>query len=325
MIWCSKINFWCGKNSLDAITKAVKDTREEHEEAEENLVKYKKRVIDHSKLCSEYLNERDNIERQLESVDISSSSGSSSSSPSLPAGSKRGRSSSSSSSSSTTRGSKRAKKKKDGEMEMHPGQWLYEEGTAYYHGTGFKKIDEERGQLMVEASASSGLPLAVAECYLQGWNGLKEDEKKAFDMLVKIEKEKNGYHWAQYILGICYQHGYGVDENDKQRFEYYSLSAEQGNLVAMNSLGFCYSQGEGTDVNKTKALEWYEKSANLGNCAAMDNMGVCYNTGRGGVAKDLNKAREWYTKSAAQGYTLAHTHLDQLNAELEWYQTKVHV
>ena len=109
-------------------------------------------------------------------------------------------------------------------MEMHPGQWLYEEGRAYWCGSDFKKIDLERGQLMIEASASSGFPLAVAYCHYRGWNGLKEDEKKAFDMFVKIEKETNGYHWAQFLLAECYEYGgYGVDKNDKKTFEYYSL------------------------------------------------------------------------------------------------------
>ena len=101
------------QENFDKLNRDIVDTKEEHEDAEEDLVKYKKRVIDQSKLCSEYLNERDNIERQLESVNAvednigGSSSSNSSSSPSVDTGSKRGRSSSSSSSSSsTTRGSK---------------------------------------------------------------------------------------------------------------------------------------------------------------------------------------------------------------------------
>ena len=179
----------------------------------------------------------------------------------------------------------------------------------------FKKIDEERGQLMMEASASAGFPLAVAYCHLYGWNGLNKDDKKAFDMFVEIEKETNGYHWAQYLLGQCYQYPYGVVKDDKKRFEYYSLSSEQGNSIAMLSLGYCYAIAKGTDVNKTKAFEWYEKSANLGCCLAMNNVGNYYKNGLGGVTKDMNKAREWYTKSAAQGYTAAQTRLDKLNAQ----------
>jgi len=112
-------------------------------------------------------------------------------------GSKRGRSfsSSSSSSSSSTRGSKRQKNEKN-EMINHPGQWLYEEGCAYWNDFDFKKIDNKRGQLMADASASARFPMAVANCHEYGWNGLKIDRKKAFDEFVKIEKETNGYHWA---------------------------------------------------------------------------------------------------------------------------------
>ena len=201
-------------------------------------------------------------------------------------------------------------------MEMHPGQWLWEEGMENYHGMDFKKVDKERGLLMMEASASFGFPMAVAHCYLNGWNGLKWDNKIAFDMFVKIEKETNGYHWAQYMLGGCYEFGYAqfVDENDKKRIEYYSLSAEQGNSVAMLNLGYCYENGKGTDVNLKKAFEVYEKGANLGYCHAMCNVGNCYKYGWG-VTKNLNKAREWFTKSAAQGFTGAQTSLDELNAQ----------
>ena len=42
------------------------------------------------------------------------------------------------------------------------------------------------------------------------------------------------------MLGECYQYGNGVGEDDKKRFEYYSLSAEQGNSLAMHCLGYCY-------------------------------------------------------------------------------------
>ena len=132
---------------------------------------------------------------------------------------------------------------------------------------------------------------------------------------VKIEKETNGYHWAQCMLGQCYEYGYGVAKDDKKRVEYYSLSSEQSNSVAMNNLGYCYEKGEGTDVNKTKAFEWYEKSANLGSSVAMNNVGMYYHNGFGGVTKDLNRAREWYTEAAAQGNTDAQIDLDELNAQ----------
>jgi hypothetical protein len=199
-------------------------------------------------------------------------------------------------------------------MAEHAGQWLFEEGVAYWQGSKFKKTDKKRGQLMIEASASSGFPMAVAFCHYRGWNGLEKDRKKAFDMFVKIEQETNGYHWAQYVLGICCDYGHGTDQDYTKAIEWYTKSSEQENSLAMSNLGYCYRNGEGCDPNQTKAAELYEKSANLGLSAAMFNLGNCYINGKRGVTKDVNQAREWYTKAAAQGYANAQTALDRLNA-----------
>ena len=165
---------------------------------------------------------------------------------------------------------------------------------------------------MIEASASSGYPIAVAFCHLCGWNGFKQDFKKSFEMCLKIEKDTNGDHWAQYMLGYCYKNGYGTDQDADKGFEFYTKSVEQGNSSAMNSVGVCYSNGKGCDQNETKAFEWYEKSAKLGDSHAMYNVGICYKNGRG-VTKDLNKAKEWYTKAAAQGHVKSQEKMDKLN------------
>ena len=134
----------------------------------------------------------------------------------------------------------------------------------YWCGSDFKKEDEERGRMMIEASASSGFPMAVANCHYQGWNGLEEDEKKGFEMCLKIEKETNGDHWAQCMLGECYENGLGTDQDHNKKFEFYTNSAEQGNSLAMNNLGGCYVNGWGCDQNYTKAFEWFEKKCKVG-------------------------------------------------------------
>jgi TPR repeat protein len=199
-------------------------------------------------------------------------------------------------------------------MTEHTGQWLFEEGMAYCFGSHFKKKDVQLGRSMVEASASSGFPMAVAYCRYRGWNDMEEDDKKAFEMFVKIEQETNGYHWAQCLLGSCYRYGQGTDQDDTKAVEWWTKSSEQENDRAMNELGFCHEKGLGCDQNDTKAVEWYEKSARLGNSAAMFNVGLFCQNGRG-VTKDVNKAREWYTKAAAQGDENAQIYvLDQLNA-----------
>jgi len=198
-------------------------------------------------------------------------------------------------------------------MTEHSGQWLYEEGIGYFYGSDFKKEDSERGQMMIEVSASSGFPMAVAECHFCGWNGLEEDEKKAFEMYLKIEKETNGYHWAQRSLGVCYRNGYGTEQDYDKCFEFATKAAEQGNGLAMHGLGICYKIGQGCEKNDTKSFEWHEKSAQLGDSHAMYWCGVSYKDGTG-VTKDVNKAKEWLTKAVAQNNVDAQEALDELNS-----------
>ena len=115
----------------------MEDAEEEHEIAKDELTALKKCALDTERLNSEYTNQKNSMERQLESVnglEVETNSRSSSLSSAV-VGSKRGRFSSSSSS---TRGSKRQKNEKN-EMINHPGQWLYEEGFAYLYGSNFKK------------------------------------------------------------------------------------------------------------------------------------------------------------------------------------------
>ena len=200
-------------------------------------------------------------------------------------------------------------------MINHPGQWLFEEGRAYWFGHDFKKKDTTRGQLMIEASASAGFPMAVAYCHYQGWNGLNEDEKKAFDEFVKIEKDTNGYHDAQFMIGVCYYYGYGIEKDIIRAAEWYTKSTEQGHSTAMVNLGYCYSNGFGVTKDMTKAFDLYEQSALLGHSEGMDYVGLCYECGYG-VTKDLNKAREWYTQAIAQGCLKAQQHLETM---LEYY------
>jgi TPR repeat protein len=150
---------------------------------------------------------------------------------------------------------------------------------------------------------------------LCGWNGLKQDGKKAFDEFVKIEKYKNGYQWAQLMIGDFYQNGHGTKKDQTKRFEWYKKSAEQGNSLAINNLGYCYDKGLGVAQNIKKGFELYEQSALLGSSTGMYSVGICYEEGRGqALAKDVNNAKIWYTKALAQGNMRVQSHLDLLNA-----------
>ena len=147
------------------------------------------------------------------------------------------------------------------------------------------------------------------------WNGLKQDFKKAFDEFVKIEKDTNGYHCAQYLIGECYDVGNGTEQDSTTAFEWYTKSTDQGNSIAINNLGYCYDKGLGVAQNIKKGFELYEQSALLGSSTGMYSVGICYEEGRGqALAKDVNNAKKWYTKALAQGNMRVQSHLDLLNA-----------
>ena len=109
--------------------------------------------------------------------------------------------------------------------------------------------------------------MAVAYCHYEGWNGMEEDFEKAFEMFVKIEKDTNGYHWSQDMLGVCCRLGQGTDHDPPKSFDWYIKSSEQGNSNAMYTLGEYYATGHGCDPNQTKSVEWYEKAAAQGRVA----------------------------------------------------------
>ena len=123
----------------------------------------------------------------------------------------------------------------------------------------------------------------------------------------------NGYHWAQYMIGICYNQGYGTEKDLTKAVEWFAKSVDKGNSLAMNYLGFCYYKGQGVEQDIIKGFSLFEQSAHLGHSTGMFSVGICFEEGAG-VVKDVNKAKEWYVKAIAHGMLEAQTKLDALNA-----------
>ena len=71
------------------------------------------------------------------------------------------------------------------------------------------------------------------------------------------EDALNGDAWAQYNLGVCYDNGTGVLEDDKQAVYWYTKSAEQGNAKAQSNLGNRYYYGEGVRKDEIMAYACY--------------------------------------------------------------------
>ena len=60
-------NLDAAQSNFDNVEQAVEDAEEEHQTAKDELTELKKRVLDTERLNSEYTNQKDSMERQLES------------------------------------------------------------------------------------------------------------------------------------------------------------------------------------------------------------------------------------------------------------------
>lgn len=105
---------------------------------------------------------------------------------------------------------------------------------------------------------------------------------------------------AQYFLGIRYDYGNGIPENDAEAVKWHRLAAEQGLSIAQYSLGLRYDNGDGIPENDSEAVKWYRLAAEQGDADAQYNLGVMYATGEG-VPENYLTAYVWMSVSAAQG------------------------
>ena len=64
---------------------------------------------------------------------------------------------------------------------------------------------------------------------------------------MKIEKDMNGYHWAQFMIGFYYNHGYGTESDEPKAVEWFAKSVEQGSSNAMFNLASSYNHEFGVD------------------------------------------------------------------------------
>lgn len=135
---------------------------------------------------------------------------------------------------------------------------------------------------------------AYGVCYEKGW-GVEQDAKEALAWYRKAAAQENGP--AYNSIGNFYRMGTGVPADPKQAFEWYKKGADKKDDQAMLNLGNCYFYGMGVDKDEKIAVQWWAAAADAGNVYAISQMGDCYYYGIG-TEKDLTKAVEYLTKAA---------------------------
>ena len=70
------------------------------------------------------------------------------------------------------------------------------------------------------------------------------------------EKAEQGDVQAQYNLGIMYETGRGVPQDETEAVRWYRLAAEQGDAEAQFNLGAMYANGRGVPQDDVTAHMW---------------------------------------------------------------------
>lgn len=156
----------------------------------------------------------------------------------------------------------------------------------------------------------------LGRCYDEGF-GVDMSEIRAFSWHLRAAEQ--GYPPAQTRMGSCYQSGSGVPQDEAEAVAWYRKAADQGYMVARSNLGWCYDTGTGVATDEAEAVNWYRKAALQGDDTALYNLGVHYEWGSG-VAEDKTEAVKWYRRAAERGYDKAAEALKRLTKELSEQQ-----
>ena len=91
--------------------------------------------------------------------------------------------------------------------------------------------------------------------------------------------------------------------------------AEQSHIVAQSNLGIMYDRGEGIPENDAEAVKWYRKAAEQDNASAQNKLGAMYDKGTG-VPEDDVQAYAWFNIAAAQGNELARENKERVDQSM---------
>jgi len=101
-------------------------------------------------------------------------------------------------------------------------------------------------------------------------------------------------------LGLLYEIGKYVPQDNAAAFHWYQQAADAGNAEAQLQLGGCFHYGLGTTTDLSMAASYFRLSAGQTNYSAMKSLGYCLMNGLG-VVTNVDEARYWFLRAANEG------------------------
>ena len=178
-------------------------------------------------------------------------------------------------------------------------------GTVQNFDEGFKWI---------KIASDTGIVFAtfwLGYYYFEGVGGATKSYPDAFRCFHK--GAEYSMPEAEYMLGKCYQLGYGVDERPDLAVEHFMKATKMECSIAEFELGMCYLNGNGTTKNLNEALHCLRQAIEHGCMEAkdflddpdiLDEIGDAFFYGKG-VTRSHSEAFKFFMEAAAKGSTYA--------------------
>ena len=188
-------------------------------------------------------------------------------------------------------------------------------GAMYIRGDGVRRSHERATQL-IRTAAHRGLTYAMRSMAVRAREGLGMTASSSLSFYWYEKAHEAGDALATNDLGVMYQSGYGVREDDARALSLFSDALERDPQLGMAAYNIAraYEQGEGTESNLNWARGYYVLAFEGGVADAAEDLGRVHGEGLGTVA-DPVAAVTWYQRGADAGSLYAMAEL--ANAYLE--------
>lgn len=137
---------------------------------------------------------------------------------------------------------------------------------CYFSGEGVVAKEPATGLAWLHAAFYYGKDLDAAHesamLYEYGRNGIEVDVVAAFEWFEKAAQA--GHVEAMSELGLCYELGCGVEQNDEQALDWYTKAANEGHATAKFSVAEAFEQARGVPQSYEEACLWYYRAALVG-------------------------------------------------------------
>ncbi|MGK9126272.1 SEL1-like repeat protein [Olivibacter sp. SA151] len=139
-----------------------------------------------------------------------------------------------------------------------PVEQLFDKGSRLLEQG---KVDE--AYVLLKQAADQGYADAMSDLgYIHTTFEEFLDDEKGFHWYLKGAELGSAY--ALNGLGLCYQHGYGTDQDYAKAFAYFKQAAEAGVVYAYVNLGMAYTDGIVVEQDMKKAYQYLKRAENLG-------------------------------------------------------------